>query len=121
MLVGQQPYISPKIERMIKEIVRDNARHERELRSTHRERLVCPVETKFLENEETLSVFSRNISSAGIALITPRPFDERFLTKLEIHRLSKGANQVVAECRWCKPFGKNYWVSGWQFIRLLNN
>ena len=108
--------VCPQIERMIQDILKEDARFERDLRSVHRERLVCPVEIKLDGLAEKLSAFSRNISSKGVSLVTDFAIEERANATLEIHRLNeKGGNKIVAECRWCKPFGDKYWISGWQF------
>jgi len=118
MLVGNQLFISPEIDRLIKDIIRDDARYSTELRSVHRERLVCPVTVKLDDSEEEIHAFSRNISSAGICLISQKPVDQRASATLEIYRLKDTASEIIAECRWCKPFGEHYFMSGWQFTRL---
>ena len=96
----------------------DDARFERELRSVHRERLVCPVEITFGEDSEAIQAFSRNLSCEGVALITDRPFEERMIATMSIYRTAKVGARVVADCRWCKPFGERYWISGWQFSHV---
>ena len=111
-------FASPEIERLIREVITDNARFERELRSAHRETLVCPVEIASDDDGEIIQAFSRNISSMGIALITDQPVEERSTSTLKIYRTNKPPTKIVAECRWCKPFGEKYWVSGWQFMHI---
>lgn len=115
MLVNYKRYVSPEIERLISEILKDDHRFERELRSVHRERLVCPVEIWLDDESEPVDAFSRNISTMGIALISDRPVEEKLRATLEIYRRTTVASRIVSECRWCKPFGKKFWVSGWQF------
>ncbi len=119
--------VRPEIQRMVDELLRESARYERELRSFHRDVLVCPVDVQ-LPNEllDIQQCFSRNISPMGISLVSQVEFPDRVIASLKVHRpCSRGKRQdvqrVAAECRWCKPFSDIYWVSGWQFIRLENN
>ena len=117
---NQQIESRPEIKLLIDEILLENARYKRELRSFHREPLVCPVVVYFNEDiiEEQHCV-SRNISPAGISLISSFEFDESQIASLDIYRISKSTSaRIVAECRWSKPFGERYWMSGWQFLRL---
>ena len=118
MLLGNRSVNSPEIERLIKDILRDDARFSTELRSVHRERLVCPVNLRFEDSDEVFHAFSRNISSAGICLITQKHIEDETLATLQIYRLQDTASEIVAESRWCKPFGDHYFMSGWQFVRL---
>jgi hypothetical protein len=118
MLVNNKGFASPEIERLIREVIEDDNRFEKELRSVHRERLVLPVEIKRGTGEEYVRAFSRNISSEGIALISDLPFEDGERATLTIHQTAKPGSRVVSKCRWCKPFGKNFWVSGWQFMHV---
>ena len=38
---------------------------------------------------------------------------------LELYRINELPVDVLAECRWSKPFGPNYWMSGWQFVTII--
>jgi len=122
MLVRSQANVKPEIKRLVDQILKENSRYERELRSLHRDFLVCPVDVSFLdENLEQQQCFSRNISAAGISLISSFEFTKEVVAYLNLHRPCKSREQkIVAECRWCKPFGEDYWMSGWQFMRLKN-
>lgn len=121
MLTSQQAEAQPDIKQLIDEIVLENARYKRELRSFHREPLACPVVVYFnqqgIDNQHCVS---QNISPAGIALLSSFEFDPGVVTAVEIYRISGSSNtsKIVAECRWSKPFGTEYWMSGWQFLRL---
>lgn len=123
MLTRKEFNARPEIQRLVEDILLENSRYKRELRSFHREVLVCPVTVVFDddENEDQYCV-SRNISPAGICVISSVEFEDSVTAAMEIYRLKKTAPvQIVAECRWCKPFGDQYWMSGWQFVRLQYN
>lgn len=122
MLLNSQRFASPEIERLIREVMEDDTRFEKELRSVHRERVVLPVEITIGVDEEIIHAFSRNVSCEGIALISDRPFESGDSATLAIYRTTKPvASRVVAECKWCKPFGATFWVSGWQFTHVPRN
>ena len=108
----------PEIERLIKEIVKDDARYVlTEMRSMHRENLVVPVTLIFADGVRMHS-FSRNISPVGVCLISKQPIPENQLVDLEIYRLNGKPDRVSADMRWCKPFGKDYYMSGWKFMQV---
>ena len=122
MLVRSQVNVKPEIQRLVDQILKENSRYERELRSLHRDFLVCPVDVSFSdENMEKQYCVSRNISAAGISLISSFEFTKELVANLNLYRPAKARKQlIVAECRWCKPFGEVHWMSGWQFMRLKN-
>ena len=114
----------PEIKRVVDDILLENSRYKRELRSFQREDLVCPVIVSFAEslNMEAQHGVSRNISAAGISIISSVEFAERLQGIMDIYRLKKTPSaKIIAECRWCKPFGEMYWMSGWRFLRLQRN
>lgn len=108
----------PEIERLIKEIVKDDARYVlTEMRSMHRENLVVPVTMIFADGTRQHS-FSRNISAVGVCLIGKEPVPDNQVVELEIYRLNGKPDRVSADVRWCKPFGKEYYMSGWKFLQV---
>ena len=108
----------PDIERLIKEIVRDDARYVlTEMRSMHRENLVVPVTLIFADGTRQ-NTFSRNISPVGVCLIGKEPVPDNQIVDLEIYRLKGKPDRVSADVRWCKPFGKEYFMSGWKFLQI---
>ncbi len=117
-MLTNSAFINPDVERLIREVSLENNRFERELRSVQREKIVLPLSMKFLNGEEEIHGFTRNLSAAGACIICQRYFEERTLCKLMIHRLKKSESEVIAECRWCKEFGPDFWMSGWQFLRI---
>ena len=109
---------SPELENLIKEVVKEDTRYVRsEMRSVHRESLVVPV-TIFHRDDREQHAFSRNISPAGICLISSEPVNVNETLELEIYRLNGKSERIIAEVRWCKPFGEEYFMSGWKFVQL---
>ena len=121
MLTSTSQYVSPEVERLINQVIVDDARYDRDLRSVHREKVVLPVNLKFMNGLPSISAFSRNLSVSGACLITRQLIELDTTVMLQIYRLDGRTSQVVAECKWCKPFGQEYWMSGWQFLRLPKN
>ena len=113
-----QQAFCPDIERLVKEIVKEDARYVlTEMRSMHRENLVVPVTLVFPDNTRQ-NTFSRNISAVGVCLIGKEPIAENQIVDLEIYRLNGKPDRVSADVRWCKPFGKEYHMSGWKFLQV---
>ncbi len=118
MLTTQQAFVNPYVERLLKEVQLENSRFDRELRAVKRERIVLPVVLKFLDDSEEICAFTRDLSVSGACLITNRQIEEKTVSVIRIYRLKKEESEVISEARWCRPFGPNFWISGWQFIRL---
>lgn len=109
---------SPELENLIKEVVKEDNRYVRsEMRSVHRENLIVPVTIHFKDGRQQ-EAFSRNISPAGICLISSEQVAANQLLDLEIYRLNGKCDRIIAEVRWCKPFGQEYFMSGWKFVQL---
>ena len=136
MLRSSGPPPKPDIKRAIDDLLKEDARYDRsENRSAHRENLVRHVGIKLRKNEQSTlgekkedphgedepaySGFSRNISATGIGLISKVQIQEKSVGVLSIDRLgSSEPLTILSECRWCRPYGKNWFLSGWQFINL---
>ena len=107
---------NPEIERVVKDLLAADANFDRtENRSVHRDQLVRPLRLEIRETEQTLEGFSRNISAAGIGVITGQAIASGATAVIEIERLKGGPAKIIAECRWCKSYGENWFISGWQF------
>jgi hypothetical protein len=121
MLIRNDSNSRSEIQRHIEDVIVENARYQRELRSYHREELVCPVLLTFAdESLEDQHCVSRNISPAGISLFSSIEFATDLTATMAIYRLKQASKkQLIAVCRWCRPFGEQYWMSGWQFQRLI--
>ena len=120
MLNTQTSYNCPNIERLIREIEADDDRYDRELRSANRKRIVLPLEIRSMNGKATVKAFSRNLSSAGICLIADRQFQRQTLAKITLFRINRSATALIAESKWCQSFGRDYWISGWQFLQMGN-
>lgn len=113
----QQGLVDPVIEQLVLDLIREETRFvTTELRTVHRETLVLPV-TIFFKDGTTQFAFSRNVSPLGVCLIgeNAAPTDE--VAELQFYRLNGPARRIVAESRWCKPFGPQYFASGWKFMQ----
>jgi hypothetical protein len=110
----------PDILCAINELLHEDSQFDRnEDRSAMRENLVRPITIEDRESGEKIAAFSRNASASGIGLITNLPIPERRVAVLCIERLYGPDTFMLAVCRWCKSYGKNWHFSGWQFINLL--
>jgi hypothetical protein len=110
---------TPELEKFVRDIVHEDAKYVlTEMRSMHRENLVVPV-TLVYKDGKRQNGFSRNISPVGICLISQVPVAQNQMLDLEIYRLSGKPSTISAEVRWCKPFGEDFFMSGWKFVRML--
>lgn len=113
--------VQSEMQVLVGELLVENSRYRRELRSFHRDAFVTPIVITYCDApNEHLHCVSRNVSPAGISLISS--FDARvnMTATLELYRVyDEAPTLVMAECRWSLPFGPKYWTSGWQFIRVL--
>lgn len=113
------PPPKPDIQRAIDAILKEDANFDRtENRSAHRENLVRAVSIESRGLEEVKDGFSRNVSATGVGLITNHEIAEKLVGTLKIERLSGQPTAILSECRWCRPYGENWYLSGWQFINL---
>ncbi len=119
MLRNQQAgKADPVVERIIHDMIREDSRFvAAEMRSVHRETLVVPV-TACFKDGTTYQTFSRNISPQGVCLIGKEPMECEQVADLDIYRINADPIRIVAEIRWCKPFGQEYFFSGWRFIQV---
>jgi len=131
MLRSSGPPAKPDIERLINEILKEDAKYDQsENRSAHRENLVRHVGIEMRQSEqsqpatagdeaESMFGFSRNVSATGIGLITEFVVADKSVAVLSIDRLRTAKTAtILSECRWCRPYGENYFLSGWQFLNL---
>ena len=110
---------NPDIERAVNDLLAADAKFDRnENRSAHREHLVRHLRLEIREPEQSMEAFSRNISAAGIGIITDQEIAVGAIGEMEIERLKGPAVKIVAECRWCRSYGENWFISGWQFQSL---
>ena len=107
---------NPEIERVVNDLLAADASFDRqETRSVHRDQLVRHLRLEIRETEQTLEGVSRNISAVGIGIITDQAIASGAIAVMEIERLKGAPAKIIAECRWCKNYGENWFISGWQF------
>jgi len=109
----------PDVQRAVDQMLKSDANFDRyENRSAHRKHLVRAVEIEFRETDMIVHAFSRNISAAGMGVVSLEQIETDALAVLKIASLEGEDTQILSECRWCKPFGPKWFLSGWQFIGL---
>lgn len=118
MLKRRSQYVCQNIEKIIKQIQHEDSRFDFELRSCHREKVILPVDVRFMNGNDVVQCYSRNLSGTGICLLSEKPFNADTQCVLQVNRLDDSVSDIVAVNRWCKSFGPKHWISGWQFIRI---
>ncbi len=119
MLLNSSQSISRDIDEMVRSLLLEDAAYDRvENRSAHREHLFRSVRVEFRDPKEEMLAISRNISQLGIGLITDAPIAEQRVAMLTIEKLDGMQVKVLAESRWCRPYGKHWFISGWQFLSI---
>ena len=92
-----------------------SALHDR--RISERRPFVRPVVIRTSRGEEESNGFSRDISRQGIGILDQRNRTRGTIAILDIHSVLHDAITLRAEVRWCEPFGKDWFSTGWSFIR----
>ncbi|MCR9294886.1 MAG: hypothetical protein NXI32_19375 [bacterium] len=119
MLLNSSQSISKDIDDMVRDLLLEDAAYDRqENRSAHREHLFRSVHIDFRDPKEEMLAISRNISPLGIGLITDAAVAEKRMALLTIEKLDGTRNRVLAESRWCRTYGKHWFISGWQFLSI---
>lgn len=120
-MLKSQNHVDAKQEfvHLVNKMLSEKVEFDREMRSHHREPIVRPVVVKYeADSSDEHHCVTRNISAAGICLISQFAFPERQSAILELYQLKGLPVDVLAECRWTRPFGPDYWMSGWQFVTI---
>jgi hypothetical protein len=119
MLLSSSQSISRDIDDMVRSLLLEDAAFDRaENRSAHREHLFRSVKIEIRDPAKSMLAISRNISQLGIGLVTDELIAEKLMANLTIERLDGNLAKVLAESRWCRPYGKYWYISGWQFLSL---
>lgn len=89
-----------------------------ERRSVERKPFVRPVTIRAGRDRDLVAfAFSRDISPVGIGLISQVSWKERTLARIEVLSTERSeCYAVVAEVRWTKAFGDNWFYTGWKFV-----
>ncbi|MGB7343895.1 MAG: hypothetical protein WBD20_06765 [Pirellulaceae bacterium] len=120
MMRTSMPAASPELDQLVAELLKEESDFERHNgRSVHRETIVRSVAIEIRRpTEQTLTAFSRNISGLGVGLITQTKIPDGATALLKIEGLRTTPSPILSECRWCKAYGDNWFLSGWQFMML---
>ena len=119
MLRTISPSVSSDIDDAVQGLLREDFDYNRtEHRTAHRDSLVRCVLIERGSNQQAIEAFSRDISNAGIGVVTTEPLPERLTATITIERLDGTTLRILADCRWCKRYGKKWFLSGWQFLNL---
>ena len=87
-------------------------------RSTEREKFAIPVIVNQKGDQPRIQGFTRNVSGGGVNLVINKPIPENQFCLLEFVSTGDVRYEIVAESVWCRKFGKNYYLTGWQFPKL---
>ena len=90
-----------------------------EQRGAARTPLVCAVAIQHTFDEHSYHAFSRDISADGIGLITSSNVAIDQTANLSISRFDGASLKVAAVCRWCTPYGTDWYLSGWEYRHLI--
>ena len=90
---------------------------EAEQRNSDRLQAAVPVGIYLLGKTRRIPGFTRNLSHAGLSLISKVETQPNQVADLEIMRLNGESGRVEGRCRWVKQYGEDHWVSGWQFTQ----
>lgn len=87
-------------------------------RSVRRKPFVRPVVIRAGRNRDEIHhVFSRDISSVGIGVISQVNWAENTVAKLSIESIAKKRTVTVeAQARWTEPYGEGWYITGWKFL-----
>lgn len=118
MLTGQSGFANPFVERLMSDVSLENSRFERDLRASKREKIILPVFVTTEPDSTEVHGFTRNLSATGACIIANHSFVRSEKALIELYRLNGDTSKLISECRWVKLFGPNFYVSGWQFIRV---
>ena len=93
----------------------DETIHDR--RSAGRRPFVRPVVITLGRDKHTeIRTTSNSLSQTGIGLIHDVEFQVGRTGVLTIYRLHEDPVRIRAEVRWCQPFCRTWFASGWRFI-----
>ena len=87
----------------------------RERRLADRTALVRPVQIQAIRGKECYQGFTRDISTLGLGVISPVPWEPPAIVSLQVHSLRGRPLTVTAESRWCEEYGDGWYLVGFVF------
>lgn len=102
----------------VKNLLKENQSELLTERRNDRKPFVRPVTIRAGRNRDTVAfAFSREISSVGIGLISQVEWKARTQATIEVISIEKQeVYQIAGEARWTRPFGQNWYYTGWKFV-----
>lgn len=120
MLRTSTPSANAEVEIAVRHLLTEDARFDDlERRTSHRDQLVRPVRIELPQSNQPLVAVTRNISTHGICVLTDRVISEGITARISVHCLETGPTLFLAECRWGRPYGIGWFISGWHFVNVL--
>lgn len=105
---------------LVARLKKEDETSEHERRTVHRTPLVRPVTMRITGKDEDFLGFSKNISPLGIGLILDSEVAAGTTARLTIHSLVNKPVHIQSELRWCHPFCKDWYLTGWKFIAAVS-
>ena len=90
----------------------------RDRRAVRRKPFVRPVIIQTGRNRDEIHhVFSRDISSVGIGVISQVKWKDNTVARISIESINgKRTATVDAQARWTQPYGEGWYITGWKFL-----
>ena len=104
--------MSHGIEQLFKE---NQAQLLRERRHAERVPFARPVVIHPCRGQEQFHGFTRDISTMGVGVISPVPWEPPTIVALDIHSLHGRDVKFKAESRWCEEYGDGWYLVGFVF------
>ena len=111
--------VQQQVIHLISRIQCEEIRRAREEREINRQNITVPVTIRPFDGEKEIDAISRDISSLGIGLLASQPVAVEQVAELELE-LDTTTSKLVGTCRYCKPFGKGYYITGWRFENVTS-
>jgi hypothetical protein len=120
MLRGSTQAGSPELQRVVDNLLQEEYRAKiGERRDASRKPMARPLTIVPRDDVNgKVNAFSRDVSVHGIGVIGANPFPSGMVAKIHIEGCSGESAVMLAECRWCNPYGRGWFLSGWNFLAL---
>lgn len=118
----QQETVTDDLSELVSDLLYEVSKFDaNDSRKETREPFMSCVSVKYSIEKIELSGFSRNISPTGIGLVTTEEIPISTKATLGIARVNGKTTKILAVCRWSKPYGRDWYSSGWEFLQLIGN
>ena len=120
MYPGNTQAGSPELQRIVDKLLQEEYRARiGERRDSSRKPLSRPLTIVPRDNDQRkISAFSRDVSPTGIGAIGKDEFRAGSVALIYIDGPSGESTVLLSECRWCNPYGKNWFLTGWNFLAV---